>query len=262
MQDLLLVIDALNFIRRIYKANPDPDSDEKAKLVMVNVMHSFKRALREHQPTYCVWVFDAGGPTWRHHLYSDYKKNREEMAPALQRGIAEFKDTLSMLGWACVTKPEVEADDTIASLNRVMQHRHPGVKVRVLSTDKDLACLLAQGAELHDHFAREARSREWCLQKFGVPPELLPDFLALTGDATDNIPGIEGIGGVTAAKLLNAYGDLDGVLAQAPTLKGKVGASLASQPDKARLCQALTRLKQDVPLERLALAELALGLVT
>ncbi len=240
----LLTIDGLNLIRRVYGANPAPDSPEKAAAAIRTSNLSFKRALGEHRPTHCLWVFDSAGPNWRHDVYEFYKLGRSPMPEALAAELVGFKQSLADHGWAMAEYPGFEADDTMASAG--VHTRALGARNTVLSTDKDMVQLLEFGIELHNHFERIAHDEAWCLAKFGVPPQLVADLLALWGDATDGIPGVDKVGVKTAAKLLLEHGSLDAVLAAAPAMAGALGKRLTENADIARLSRRLTELRFDV----------------
>lgn len=243
-QPHLLLIDGLNFVRRIYEANQAPDSPEKADGAIKAVKQSFRRALLDHAPSHCLWAFDHGGPTWRHAHYSDYKAGRKPMAAALQHALVGFCDELANLGWAIAAYPGFEAEDTIASAS--VHARALGAKVTALSTDKDVLCLLEYGVDVHDHFARVSRDNEYCIGKFGVPGHQVLEVLALWGDAVDGVPGVDKVGVKTAAKLIQEFGTVDGVLAAAAGISGVLGEQLRSQADRARLSRVLVELRYDV----------------
>ena len=143
--------------------------------------------------------------------------------------------------------PFVEADDVIATVafKWLALKRGP---VSVLSTDKDMAWLMAFGARIRDHFASEWRDEAWCFEKFHVPSSLVLDSLALTGDKSDDVPGIDKVGPKTAGKWLMDFGCLEEVLANAHTLTGKVADNLKNNLDVPVLSRQLVTLKTDVPL--------------
>jgi len=143
--------------------------------------------------------------------------------------------------------PEVEADDVIATA--VMRWLHEGRGEAIIaSNDKDLHGLIAHGAQIWDHFKAEWHDREWVEAKFGVPPELMRDLLALAGDASDGVPGVANVGAKTAAKLLRSYGSFDAVMAGAGILLNPTGAKLRKDAEQARLSRQLVSLKTDVSL--------------
>lgn len=239
----LLLIDGLNLLRRCYEANPAPDSAAKAESAVSAARHSFQRALRDHEPSHCLAVFDAGGPTWRHALYADYKADRKPMSPYLAYELACFRERLTAEHWAVMSVPGEEADDTLWGLAKAA--RFEGESVTVLSTDKDMARLVAIGAKVYHHFDRKWHDEAWCKAKFGVRPDQLTDFLALMGDSSDGIPGVAGVGAKTAATLLEQHGNLAMVLlaAKAGGVPGKLGQRLLEQEAQARLSFQLAELR-------------------
>lgn len=253
----LLVIDAMNLIRRMYEANPADDSPLKADGAISSSTQSFRRALRTYSPTHCVWVFDSEGPTWRHEIYADYKKDRKPTPPCLAAELRNFKRQLAQSNWAMLEQAGVEADDSVGAVTRLALAQ--GFEVDVLSTDKDMTYLVSLGARVWDHFARINRDEVWCLEKFGVAPAQVLEWLALMGDTTDGIPGVPDIGKVTAAKLIAQHRTVEGVLAAAGTIKGKRGASLVENQDLARLSRQLVALKMDCLSESFDLQTLACG---
>lgn len=252
----LLLVDGLNLLRRCYEANPAPDSAQKAESAVNVAWQSFQRALRDHTPTHCVAVFDAGGPTWRHALYADYKAGRKPMSPYLANELLGFKERLMAEHWAVMSLPGEEADDTLWGLAKAA--RLEGESVTVLSTDKDLVRLVAIGAKVYHHFDRKWHDDAWCQAKFGVRPEQLTDFLALMGDSSDGIPGIAGVGAKTAAALLAQHDNLAMVLmaAKAGAVPGKLGQRLLEQEAAARLSFQLAELRSGFSARDLVWAEL------
>lgn len=243
----LLAIDGLNIVRRIYEANPEEDSPEKAEIALRNSFSSFRRLLDTHQPTHVLAAFDFGGVTWRNEIYPLYRANRTPMPAVLRERLPEFYDTLSKLGLKVICLEGVEADDVIATavLRWLGEGRGDAI---VSSTDKDLHVLISFGALLWDHFKNEWHDSAWVEKKFGVTPEMLTDLLALCGDSTDGIPGVEGIGQKSAAKLLNAYKTLEGIMAGAGILLTTTGKKLRAGRDMAFLSRELVKLKTDVRL--------------
>jgi 5'-3' exonuclease len=241
----LLAIDGLNIVRRVYEANPDPESPAKADAAVRNSFSSFRRLLDNHCPTHVLPAFDFGGRTWRNDIYPPYRQNRKPMPSVLKDRLPDFYDMLSRLNLHVVSIEGVEADDVIATvvLRWLSEGRGDAI---VASTDKDLHALLMLGAHVWDPFKSEWHDRKWVEKKFGVPPEMLTDLLAIAGDASDNIPGIEKIGIKTAAKLLMAYTHLEGVMAGAGILLNPQGLKLRAGRDSAFLSRELVKLKTDV----------------
>lgn len=246
-EQTLLLIDGLNIVRRVYGANPAPDSPDKVKGALRASLFSFQRALTHHKPDFALAAFDFGGNTWRHDLYPEYKKNRKPMPEVLREGLPQFREELADMGLMSVSQPEVEAEDTLASvfLNWKKLNRGP---CTVLSTDKDVAALVELGARVWNHFTLEWHDEAWIQSNFGVSPAQFQDLLALTGDSSDDIPGVLDVGTKTAAAWLKLHGTLEGVIAAASTIKGKRGDNLRAGIELARLSRKLVALKTDLPL--------------
>ena len=243
----LLAIDGLNIVRRVYEASPEEDSHEKAETALRHALSSFRKLIAAHAPTHVLPAFDFGGPTWRHELYPRYREQRAPMPSYLREALPAFHEKLAAEGLHVVMIAGVEADDVIgtAVLRWLAEGRGEAI---VASTDKDLHGLVANGALVWDHFKGEWHDDAWVRAKFGVAPELLVDLLALMGDVTDGVPGVSKVGMKTAAKLLNAYGNLDAVMAGAGILKTPVGERLRAERDILYLSRQLVELKTDVKL--------------
>lgn len=244
---VLLLIDGLNIVRRVYEAIQEDDSPQKAEGALQSSRGSIQRALNNHKPTHFLAVFDAGGHTFRHDIYPQYKAGRKPMPDALRNALPGFLDSLNAEGLKATQVPGVEADDVIATL--AIRAVSRGFTVIVLSTDKDLCALAEYGVLIIDHFKEILRDEAWIQDKHGVPSNKLRDYLALMGDASDNVPGIKGVGQKTAAQWIHQYGSLEGVLAAAKDIKGKLGDNLRSSIDVARLSQQLIQLKTDVDIQ-------------
>jgi DNA polymerase-1 len=243
----LLAIDGLNIVRRVYEASPDPDSTEKAEAALRHALSSFRNLVGAHGPTHVLAAFDHGGPTWRHAMYPRYREGRAPMPSFLRSALPGFHERLREHGLHVVMIPEVEADDVIGTA--VMRWLHEGRgEAIVATTDKDLHGLIAHGALVWDHFKGEWHDDAWVRARFGVAPERLVDLLALMGDATDGVPGVSKVGMKTAARLLNAYGDLDAVMAGAGILKTPLGERLRAERDTLYMSRQLVELKLDVKL--------------
>lgn len=243
----LLLLDGMNIVRRVYEAVKGDDTPERADGALRSSWGSFMRGLREHQPTHALAAFDAGGRTWRHELFANYKVDRKPMAESLRAALPGFLERLNNAGLRTLRMPGVEADDTITTL--AVKAASRGFEVVVLSTDKDLLVLLDKGIKVYDHFAGEFRDEAWVRNKFhGIRPAQMTDFLGLCGDDIDGIPGVEQIGAKTAAKLLLEHGDLDTVLANAASIKGKLGERLRLCAPDALLSRQLATMKTDLAL--------------
>jgi len=241
----LLAIDGLNIVRRVYEASPEPDSPEKAEIALRHAFSSFRKLITEHEPSHVLPAFDFGGPTWRHALYEGYRAGRAPMPSPLRDALPGFYEQLAKLGLRVVSLPDVEADDVIGTV--VLRWLAEGRgEATVATTDKDLHGLIAHGARVWDHFKGEWHDHAWVEAKWGVPPEQLPDLLALMGDPTDSIPGVSKVGPKKAAKLLRTYGTLDAIMAGAGILKDALGETLRKEREMLYLSRQLVQLKTDV----------------
>jgi len=201
-------------------------------------------------------VAEALNKTFRHTDYAEYKANRPSMPEELAAQIKPLHELIRLQGIPLLINTGVEADDVIATL--VKQAREQDWECLISSGDKDLAQLVDDGVLLEDTMQERTLDRAGVEAKFGITPERVGDYLALIGDSSDNIPGIPGCGPKTAVKWLQQYGDLDGVIAHADDIKGKIGERLRGHLDQLRLSRKLVSLKDDVELD-LSLNELRPG---
>lgn len=240
-----LLIDGLNLVRRVYAAVPgDESSPEHFEGALESSINSIRRALDELAPTHAVCVFDAGGKNWRHEMFPDYKRNRPPMPEPLRLNLRRVEEAIENLGVRCVSVPNVEADDVIATI-AVNIAAHDG-QVVILSTDKSMCQLAGDRIRIRDHFAGRDLDSAYIKEKFGVTPSQLTCLLGLMGDKSLNIPGVKSIGARTAAKLINEHGTLEEMLANAKEIPGRPGKALSAEAAQARLSVALVRLKTDV----------------
>jgi protein Xni len=239
-----LLVDALNLIRRVYAAQPGDDGPQRAKDALTTTVRSLQRALRECRPTHAVCVFDGQEPGWRHELYAGYKEGRTPMPEALQSSLKTFEEAFLELGVSSLTFPALEADDIIATLAVKVAFRKGNVII--LSTDKMFLQLLSAQITVRDHFNKRDMGHAYVMEKFGVKPEQFVDFMALSGDSTNNIPGVPSVGHKTASRLLLELNDLDNVLSVAGVMKGKTGEMLRKHAEEARMSQTLVRLRDDL----------------
>ena len=247
MQGTLFLVDALNYLFRAFHALPSLTTKSG---LPTGAVYGFCQMLlridREHQPTHLAVVFDSPGPTFRDELFKDYKANRPATPPELIAQIDLAHHVAEAFGYTVFSVPGVEADDVIATL--VRNASAEGLAVVIGSSDKDLMQLCAPRVQLLDAMKNRLMGPAEVKEKWGVPPDKLGDVLALMGDTVDNVPGVPGIGPKTAAELINTYGSLDGVLANAEKIKGKKGQSIAEARSTLPLSRALVRLRDDVNL--------------
>jgi protein Xni len=244
---LLLGFDGYNIVRRVYGAVPGDDSQEKVEGVFRSSLGSFKRALKEFQPTHVLAAFDHGGPTFRSEIYARYREKRKPMPELLRRAMPQFHDMLRDIGVPVVCIEGVEADDVLGTASRKWVSSDRGRAI-IVTTDKDMAQLGPDGVEIRNQFEECWLDDAWAQKKYGIPLSLLGDCLALMGDEVDGIPGVPKVGPKTAAKWLLEYGNLAGVLANQDVIPGAMGERLRAHAADAIMSRELVTLKTDVVL--------------
>ncbi|MDZ7895890.1 MAG: DNA polymerase I [Sphingobium sp.] len=207
-------------------------------------------------PTHLAVVLDKGSHTFRNDMYDQYKANRPPAPEDLVPQFPMIREATRAFSLPCIEEAGFEADDIIASYTAAAVAQ--GWDVTIVSSDKDLMQLIQPGVDMLDTMKNERRGPDHVVAKFGVPPEKLGDVLALMGDSVDNVPGVPGIGPKTASKLILEYGDLEAVLAAAPSMKpSKMRDNLIAHTDMARLSRKLVALHGEMdlpePLEDFAL---------
>ncbi|MCX5757328.1 MAG: DNA polymerase I [Candidatus Hydrogenedentes bacterium] len=252
MAERLYVIDGTAFAFRSFFAIRGGLSDSQGR--PTNAVYGFARVLlkilREEQPNRLIVTFDAGGPTFRDAMYGKYKAHREETPPDLVAQFPMMVKLVAAFGIPMLSVQGVEADDVIGTLAR--QAEAEGLDTVVVTGDKDLLQLVTERVSVYDPNKGDAGMRYTAsevIERFGVGPDHVIDVLGLMGDASDNVPGVHGIGEKTARKLLETYGSLDGVYAHLDELKGKMRENLEQDRDVAFLSRELATIKTDVPLE-------------
>ncbi|MHB1352140.1 MAG: DNA polymerase I [Thiobacillus sp.] len=243
----LLLVDGSSYLYRAFHALPDlrnaagePTSAIKGVLAMLH------RLRKDYAADYIACVFDAKGKTFRDDLYPAYKANRPAMPDDLRCQIEPLHQAIRAEGWPLVVIDGVEADDVIGTLVRHAAQK--GIRSIVSTGDKDMAQLVDSHVTLVNTMSLETLDEAGVVAKFGVPPERIIDYLALVGDAVDNVPGVAKCGPKTAAKWLAEYGTLDNLLAHADAVKGAVGDNLRAVVDWLPQARALLTIKTDVAL--------------
>ena len=243
----LVLVDGSSYLYRAYHALPPlSTSDGRPTGAVRGVVAMVKRLLKDYQPTHMAVVFDAKGKTFRDDLYADYKANRPPMPDELAAQVEPLYALIEALGIPLIVEPGVEADDVIGTL--ATQASREGWDVVVSTGDKDMAQLVDEHITLVNTMTGEVLDRAGVERKFGVPPERIVDYLALVGDKVDNVPGVDKVGPKTAVKWLRKYGDLDGIMAHADEIGGKVGENLRAALPQLPLWRELVTIRRDVPL--------------
>ena len=247
-QPTLYLIDGSSYIYRAFHALPNlSNSHGEPTGALLGVANMLKRLLNEENPEYIVVVFDAKGPTFRHEMFPDYKANRPPMPAELRVQLEQILEFTRLLGLPLLQVEGVEADDVIGTLSSAAEKA--GMNCVISTGDKDLAQLVSDRITLVNTMTNTWMDRDGVIEKFGVKPEQIIDYLALTGDKSDNIPGVEKCGPKTAAKWLNTHHTLDEVMARSEEVGGKIGEYLRAALDQLPLSRDLATIRRDLDLE-------------
>ena len=247
MDKTLLLVDGSSFLYRAFHAMPDLRNREGLPTGAIYGVLNMLRKLRHDYPAdYSLCVFDAKGKTFRDDMYPEYKANRPSMPSDLALQIEPLHRAIEAAGWKILAQPGVEADDVIGTLTR--QAAKDGVRCIVATGDKDLAQLVDEHVTLINTMNNETLDIPGVTAKFGIPPERIVDYLTLTGDAVDNVPGVAKCGPKTAVKWLTEYGTLDNLVANADKVGGVVGQNLRDALGWLPQARELLTVKCDVEL--------------
>jgi len=252
-----ILVDGSYYLFRSYHAIRDlTTSKGQSTNAIIGSLNSLQKLMRRMQPTHMAVIFDTPEPTFRHMLSPEYKAHRPAMPSELSTQIPYLHAIIKGLGIPLLLLPGAEADDLIGTLAR--RAVREGHHVLISTGDKDMAQLVCDEIKLEDSFRDQVLDHDGVVAKFGVRPDQIIDYLTLMGDASDGIAGVPGVGKVTAAKLLNQYQTIGGILENAHLIKGKVGESIRENADKIPLNHQLASIVCDLPLE-LDWHELKLG---
>ncbi|WP_313436546.1 DNA polymerase I [Stenotrophomonas sp.] len=244
----LVLIDGSSYLYRAFHALP-PLSNAQGEPTgaLFGVVNMLRSTLKE-RPAYVAFVVDAPGKTFRDDLYDQYKANRPPMPDELRSQVEPMCRIVEALGISILRIPGVEADDVIGTL--ALQGVAQDLKVTISTGDKDFAQLVRPGIELVNTMTGSRMDSDAAvMDKFGVRADQIVDLLALMGDTVDNVPGVEKCGPKTAAKWLAEYQHLDGVIAAAPAMKGKIGENLRAALERLPLNRELVTIRTDVALD-------------
>lgn len=243
----LLLVDGSSYLYRAFHALPDLRNRlNEPTGAIYGVLNMLRRLHKDYHPDYSACVFDAKGKTFRDDMYPQYKAHRPPMPADLSMQISPLHDCIRAMGWPLLMEAGVEADDVIGTLAK--QAVNEQMQCIISTGDKDIAQLVGPRIQLINTMNNELLDEQGVLQKFGVTPEQIIDFLALVGDSADNIPGVEKVGPKTAAKWLGEYGTLDNLIAHANEIRGVVGENLRKTLAWLRTSRELLTIKCDVPL--------------
>jgi DNA polymerase-1 len=243
----VILVDGSSYLYRAFHAMPGLNNSEGQPTGAVyGVVNMLKSLLKEYQPDSIGVVFDAKGKTFRNDLYPEYKANRPPMPDEMRSQIPYLHEIVQALGLPLLVIEGVEADDVIGTL--AAEGAASKADVLISTGDKDMAQLVNEHVTLVNTMTSTHMDSDGVVSKFGVAPERFIDFLTLTGDTADNIPGVPKVGPKTAAKLLNEYGSLETLVDQADTVKGKLGENLRDSLEQLPLSQELVTIRLDVDL--------------
>jgi DNA polymerase-1 len=210
----IILVDGSSYLYRAFHAMPSLGNSKGFPTgAIYGVINMLRRLIADYQPTQIVVVFDSKEKTFREALYEKYKANRSAMPDDLIPQVKPVQDIIQALGIPLLIEHGVEADDVIGTLAKEAEQQ--GLSVVISTGDKDFAQLVNEHITLVNTMTDSILNPETVKQKFGIPPELIIDYLALVGDSVDNIPGVPQVGPKTAVKWLIEYGNLDAIITQA-----------------------------------------------
>ena len=243
----LILVDGSHYLYRAYYAMPNlQTSTGQPTGAIRGVVNMLLNLMHEYTQDPIAVVFDTPKPTFRHELYKEYKATRPAMQEEMVQQIDLTYEAIRKLGLSVLMQDGYEADDIIGTLAR--RAEQSGRKVLIISSDKDLAQLVNDNVVLLDSMFNRCLDRNGVMEKFNVAPEQIIDFLTLTGDTSDNIPGVDKVGPKTAAKWLGEYGSLENILEQKDQFKGKIGENLRAAVAHLDLSRELVTINCDVEL--------------
>src|SRR6476659_715879 len=255
MPDELFLIDGNSLAYRAFFALPESIATSTG--VPTNAIFGFAsmlvKILTDYGPKATVVVWDKGY-TGRKEVYAEYKAQRSTRPDLLKEQWPAFEPLVSAFGYQNLAVEGYEADDVIASIVQRARQEDPPIPVMVVTGDRDAYQLVGDGVRIMTTSRgitdTKVYDREGVIERYGIPPELVPDFIGLKGDTSDNIPGVPGIGDKNAAELLQKFGDLEGVLGNVDDISGaKRKENLTNHADDARVSKQLATVQRDVPVD-------------
>ena len=243
-----VLVDGSSYLYRAYHAMPElTNSKGQSTGTIYGVVNMLRKLLRDYQPSHIAVVFDAKGKTFRDDIFPEYKANRPPMPDDLREQIEPIHAIVRAMGLPLLMVDGVEADDVIGTL--AQQATEQSIKTVISTGDKDMAQLVNQHVTLINTMSNTLTDVAAVHEKYGIGPNRIIDYLALMGDKVDNIPGVPSVGPKTATKLLQQYDSLNGVIAHADEVQGKMGEKLRETAPQLPLSYELATIKLDVDLE-------------
>lgn len=244
----LVLVDGSSYLFRAFHALPPlVNSRGQPTGAVKGVINMIRALIKSHDHSNIAIVFDAKGKTFRNKIFGDYKAHRPPMPDELRSQIQPIHEIIRAMGLPLLIIDAVEADDVIGTLSK--QATAEGVHTLISTGDKDLAQLVNDKVTLMNTMTNETLDIDGVINKFGIPPGRIVDYLALMGDKSDNIPGVPGVGPKTAVKWLLDYGSMEEIIEKADEIGGKIGERLRENIELLRLSYELATIKQDVSLD-------------
>ena len=261
MEKVFLIIDANSLIHRAYHALPPLTNSVSAPVgALYGLSSMLLKILKEINPGYAVAAFDRPEPTFRDKIYPSYKEHRPKTASDLISQLIASRDFFKAFGIISLDCPGYEADDIIGTVAHNISNKTDIDSIIILSGDLDVLQLVEdnrvvawvpkQGIGLFTKYGREE-----VIQRFGVPPEYIPDFKGLVGDSSDNIPGVKGVGPKTAATLITNYGPLEDLYDLSPIPETTALQNVMNNKKNALLSKELATISRDVPISISSLSD-------
>jgi len=249
--DEIYLLDGSCFVYRAYHAIKALST---SRGFPTNAIYGFIRMLlkllKEKDVQYLLIAFDSPHPTKRHIVYEDYKITRPETPRDLPIQLEQIKKIIDAFGIKRIEIPGYEADDIIATVVLNLNNQSITNNIFIVSLDKDMLQLVSDNVKIYDPFSNLIINRDYVIKKYGIPPEKLNDFMALTGDSIDNIPGVKGIGEKTAAELMKRYGSVEAILKNLDIIKpARVAELIRKNIDSLKFSRELVALKSDAPIK-------------
>lgn len=237
----LLIVDALNLIRRIHAVQGSPCAD--------TCLHALEQLIVHSQPTHAVAVFDdeARNQGWRHQRLPDYKAGRSPMPDDLHAEMDAIRSVFEKRGVRCWGSAASEADDLAATL--AVKVASAGHQATIVSTDKGYCQLLSPTIRIRDYFQKRWLDAPFIAQEFGVKPEQLPDYWGLAGISSSKVPGVAGIGPKSATELLSQFATLEALYEHLDDVPEKWRKKLVEHQEMAFICREVARLQTDLQLD-------------
>jgi DNA polymerase-1 len=243
----LLLVDANSFFYRAFHAVPMLNAPDGTPVNAIHgVLSMLSTLIHDYQPSGVAIIFDARGKNFRHDLFPEYKAHRSPMPDELRAQIEPLHHLIQLMGLPLLVVPGIEADDVIATLATQASAHHQ--EVVIATGDKDLCQLVNEKVRIIDTMKNILLTPSKVVDKMGVPPELVVDYLTLVGDKSDNIPGVTGVGEKTAAKLLRAHGTLTGIVAAMQGQRTRTAQAILEAAPQFPLIQELVITKRDCEL--------------